>query len=81
MYKDKRQELAGICHLLYDRNLVTASDGNVSLLMSGEHILLTPSAKNKIEILESVAKTVIMARLLGEAQPIDRESMKKLILN
>lgn len=47
MYDAERRELADICRLLYDRNLVTATDGNVSLRVSKEHILLTPSGKNK----------------------------------
>lgn len=47
MYEEKRKELADICRLLYDRNLVTATDGNVSVRVSEEHILLTPSGKNK----------------------------------
>lgn len=47
MYEAERRALADICRLLYDRNLVTAADGNVSLRVSKEHILLTPSGKNK----------------------------------
>ena len=47
MYEEQRKELAQICHLLYERNLVAATDGNVSMRVSGEHILLTPSGKNK----------------------------------
>lgn len=47
MYEKEKQELTKICHLLYERNLVTASDGNISLRVSAEHILLTPSGKNK----------------------------------
>ncbi|MDO4292525.1 MAG: class II aldolase/adducin family protein [Eubacteriales bacterium] len=47
MYENERRELTDICRLLYDRNLVAASDGNVSLRVSPEHILLTPSGKNK----------------------------------
>lgn len=47
MYEKEKLELEKYCHLLYDRNLVTASDGNVSIRVSAEHILLTPSGKNK----------------------------------
>lgn len=47
MYENKKQELTDICHLLYKRHLVTASDGNISLRVSEKHILLTPSGKNK----------------------------------
>lgn len=47
LYEKERKELADICHLLYERCLVAATDGNVSLRVSKEHILLTPSGKNK----------------------------------
>lgn len=47
MYEKEKKELEKICHLLYEKKLVTASDGNVSVRVSKEHILLTPSGKNK----------------------------------
>ncbi len=47
MYEREREELAKICRLLYERNLVSATDGNVSMRVSEAHILLTPSGKNK----------------------------------
>lgn len=47
MYSKEREQLAAICKLLYDRNLVTASDGNISMRVSPEHIVITPSRKNK----------------------------------
>ena len=47
MYEEQKKELVRICHLLYDKNLVTAADGNVSARVSQEHILLTPSGKSK----------------------------------
>lgn len=50
MYEQQRQELAEICHKLYERNLVTATDGNVSMRVSHSHILLTPSGRNKGDV-------------------------------
>ena len=47
MYEKERQERAQVCRLLYDRQLVSACDGNVSRKVSGEHILITPSGRNK----------------------------------
>lgn len=47
MYEEQKRELVRICHLLYEKNLVAAADGNVSMRVSGEHILLTPSGKGK----------------------------------
>ncbi len=47
MYEEERIQLKEICRLLYDRHLVTASDGNISKRIGEEHILITPSRKNK----------------------------------
>lgn len=47
MYESEKKELAEICKLLYTRRLVTACDGNISLRVSDEHILITPSGRNK----------------------------------
>ncbi len=47
MYSEEKEALAGICHMLYQRNLVTACDGNISSKVSKDHILLTPSGMNK----------------------------------
>lgn len=47
MYNREREELAAICKLLYDRNLVAACDGNISMRANTEHIVITPSRKNK----------------------------------
>jgi L-fuculose-phosphate aldolase len=47
MFRKEREQLADICKLLYERNLVTASDGNISMRVSEENIMITPSRKNK----------------------------------
>lgn len=47
MYEPQKEELVRICHLLYEKDLVTAADGNVSVRVSEKHILLTPSGKSK----------------------------------
>jgi L-fuculose-phosphate aldolase len=47
MFCKEREQLADICKLLYERNLVTACDGNISMRVSEEHIMITPSRKNK----------------------------------
>jgi len=47
MYDQERKQLVELCKLLYDRNLVTASDGNISMRVGEEHIIITPSRKNK----------------------------------
>lgn len=47
MYEKEKQELTRLCRLLYDKNLVTATDGNVSLRLDESRLLLTPSGRNK----------------------------------
>lgn len=47
MYEAEKKELVEICKLLYDRNLVAASDGNISVRINDIHLLITPSGKNK----------------------------------
>lgn len=47
MYEAEKKELVEICKLLYDRNLVVASDGNISVRIDDRHLLITPSGKNK----------------------------------
>lgn len=47
MYELEKKEISDVCKLLYNRNLVTAYDGNVSMRLENGHILITPSKKNK----------------------------------
>jgi L-fuculose-phosphate aldolase len=47
MYESEKRELASFCRLLYGRGLTAGSGGNISLRVSPEHILLTPSGRNK----------------------------------
>ncbi|MGF7143207.1 L-fuculose-phosphate aldolase [Anaerotaenia torta] len=47
MYEQERIQLKEICKLLYERQLVTASDGNISMRLNEKHIIITPSRKNK----------------------------------
>jgi L-fuculose-phosphate aldolase len=42
-----REELVMICKMLYDRNLVSATDGNVSIRIDNDKMLVTPSGVNK----------------------------------
>jgi L-fuculose-phosphate aldolase len=47
MYEQERIQMKEICSLLYDHQLVTASDGNISMRLKDGNILITPSRKNK----------------------------------
>ncbi len=40
-------QLVDVCHRIYDRGYVTATDGNVSARLSNGNILATPTAVNK----------------------------------
>ena len=44
---DLRVELCRVCRLLYDRNYVVGHDGNVSLRLEGDRVLITPSGVSK----------------------------------
>ncbi|MBI3005667.1 MAG: class II aldolase/adducin family protein [Ignavibacteriales bacterium] len=47
------RQLVNVCHLLYHRGFVTASDGNVSARLSNGNLLVTPSALNKGRVTEA----------------------------
>lgn len=42
-----RRRLAECCHLLYDRHLTVSAGGNMSVRLSEDEILITPSGVNK----------------------------------
>ena len=44
---DPRTELFRVCRLLYDRGYVVGHDGNVSLRLEGDRVLITPSGVSK----------------------------------
>lgn len=84
MYEKERQELVRICRLLYERDLVAASDGNVSLRVSDAHILLTPSGRNKgmvqakeIVVLDLDGSVVDGAGKASREYPMHREIYRR----
>jgi len=50
---DIARQLVLICHRIYERGFVTATDGNVSARLANGNILITPSALNKGRVRES----------------------------
>jgi L-fuculose-phosphate aldolase len=42
-----RQQLTAVCHRLYDKDLIAAGDGNVSMKLDAERVLVTPSGFHK----------------------------------
>ncbi|MHA9736467.1 class II aldolase/adducin family protein [Robinsoniella peoriensis] len=74
MYSEEKEALAGICHMLYQRNLVTACDGNISSKVSKDHILLTPSGMNKGLLLP---EDIIVLDLAGNTVEGNRRASKE----
>ncbi|HXG37735.1 MAG TPA: class II aldolase/adducin family protein [Bacteroidota bacterium] len=50
---DIARQLVLICHRIYEKGFVTATDGNVSARLANGNILITPSALNKGRVTES----------------------------
>jgi L-fuculose-phosphate aldolase len=48
-----RKELLDICHKVYEKEYVSAYDGNLSIRINNETILITPSGKNKGDLVEA----------------------------
>lgn len=46
-YESARREICDVCHLLYDRGYVVSNDGNVSLRVEEDTVLITPSGVGK----------------------------------
>lgn len=46
-YESVRQEICLICRLLYDRGYVVSNDGNISVRVGEERVLITPSGVGK----------------------------------
>lgn len=51
--EETARQIVDICHRLYERRLVTATDGNVSARLAGGTILVTPSDLAKGQVAES----------------------------
>lgn len=49
-----KKELVSACHKVYNRGFVAAYDGNLSVRLNDEHILITPSATCKGEVSEEL---------------------------
>ena len=46
-YKRVREEICGVCRLLYQRGYVVSNDGNVSVRVEADRVLITPSGVSK----------------------------------
>jgi L-fuculose-phosphate aldolase len=49
---DVRRQIVRVCRRLYERGLIAGPDGNVSVRISGDHILVTPRGFSKADVEE-----------------------------
>lgn len=52
MSDDVRREIVRVCRRLYDRGLIAGPDGNVSVRISHDHVLVTPRGFSKADVEE-----------------------------
>jgi L-fuculose-phosphate aldolase len=45
-----RREIVEVCRRLYDRGLIAGQDGNVSVRISADRILVTPAGMSKVDV-------------------------------
>lgn len=77
----QREELCRVCRLLYDRGYVAGHDGNVSVRVGEDRLLITPSGVNKGRVTEDmpVLCTLEGTVLSGERYPSSELSMHLLV--
>ena len=77
----QREDLCRVCRLLYDRGYVAGHDGNVSMRLEGDRILITPSGvcKGRIEP-EMLVVCSLEGRVLeGDRWPSSEAAMHLLL--
>jgi L-fuculose-phosphate aldolase len=47
-----RREIVQVCRRLYERSLIAGPDGNVSVRLPGERVLVTPAGMSKVDVTE-----------------------------
>jgi L-fuculose-phosphate aldolase len=72
-----RKEMCRLGQLMYQRGLIVANEGNLSLRLSAEHILITPSGKCKGLLVPAELVVINFAGeiVCGEGQPSSETSM------
>src|SRR2546421_6973100 len=75
-----RRDLIKICHLMYERSYVVASDGNVSVQLDDERVLATPTMTCKGRMTEDlIAITDLEGRALNDRKVSSELAMHLLI--
>jgi L-fuculose-phosphate aldolase len=65
-----RGKLAGVCKLLYDRNLTVSAGGNMSLRLNEKEFIITPSGRNKGLLMpEDMVLMDLRGRTLSDGKP------------
>ena len=66
-----RQEIVDVCRRLYERGLIAGQDGNVSVRLGPDSVLVTPAGMSKVDVRpdDLVEVTLSGARLRGYRQP------------
>jgi L-fuculose-phosphate aldolase len=52
-WESARREIVQVCRRLYEGGLIAGPDGNVSVRLPGERILVTPSGMSKVDVAEA----------------------------
>ncbi len=76
-----RSQLVEVCHRLYERGMVTATDGNVSVRLANGNIIATRSGVNKgmVTVNDLVEVTLTGEQVDGEGKPSTELGMHAFI--
>ncbi len=66
-----RREVVGVCRRLYERGLIAGPDGNVSVRLAPDRLLVTPAGMSKVDVAAADLVEVTMAgrRVRGRHHP------------
>jgi L-fuculose-phosphate aldolase len=72
-----RQEIVDVCRRLYERGLIAGQDGNVSVRVGHDRVLVTPAGMSKVDVRadDLVEVTLAGERLRGYRQPSSEVSV------
>ena len=74
MSEDVRREIVRVCHRLYERGLIAGPDGNVSVRISRDHILVTPRGFSKADVEEhDLVMVTLDGRKIGGKHDVSSE--------
>lgn len=72
-----RRDIVTVCRRLYDRGLIAGQDGNVSVRLTPDRILVTPAGMSKVDVTEESLVTMMLdgTRCGGEGEPSSEVEM------